>query len=267
VQPAPYDPPHTRERLRNGALRLVSLPAWLDSSSHETALIDRALAGVSPIARLVGLIVVVGLISAARNMAFVWLMLALALLSLATRPTAQLSTIAPVAAVATLMAALLMLPATLLGLSPASAVTRMAAKTFCTVSLTLGLAQGVSWPRMASALTGAHVPTSVVFVVDGALRGITILGRVAGRLAEALELRAVGRGGGHDASVGGVLGMTFLHAARLADAQAEAMACRGYDGRPTIAPRRSSRVATVCYAVCVLALVIVFVLLERAMGA
>lgn len=267
VEPPSYLPPRDRDGfLRDNLLRLASLPARLAPAEGGVSPADRLLAGVPAALRLVGLLVAVGCVSAASNMSFVWVVLAGLLVSLALRPTGQLRAIVPVSVGAALVGGLVLLPGAVAGMVPPSGVTRMVVKTFCTVGITLGFAQGVSWPRMAAALAALRVPAVLVLVLDSAVRGIAVLGRVATQLTEALALRSVGRNRDKSSSAGAVLGMTFVHASVFSQAQAEAMACRGYDGQHTAAAERTSGGAAVCYALALAALVAAFAWLERAMG-
>ena len=262
-----YEPPRDRDGfVRTNLLRLAALPARMAQAAGKPAFLDRLLQPVPALVRFAGLIVSVACVSAATNMAFVWVVFAAVLVSLALRPLPQLRATAPVAALAALIAGLVVLPGALMGMAPPSLVVRMAVKTFCTVGLTLGLAQGVPWSRMASALTGAHVPAAVVFVADAAMRGIFVLGRVAQHLNESLALRSVGHNQHKSGSAGAIMGMTFVRASIFAGEQAEAMACRGYDGTSTAAPERASRVAGVLYALAIICVVALFVWFERAMG-
>ena len=267
AEPPAYEPPRDRDGfVRTNLLRLAALPARMAQAAGKPAFLDRLLQPVPALVRFAGLIVSVVCVSAATNMAFVWVVFAAILVSLALRPLPQLRATAPVAALAALIAGLVVLPGALMGMAPPSLVVRMAVKTFCTVGLTLGLAQGVPWSRMASALTGAHVPAAVVFVADAAMRGIFVLGRVAQHLNESLALRSVGHNQHKSGSAGAIMGMTFVRASIFAGEQAEAMACRGYDGTSTAAPERASRVAGVLYALAIICVVALFVWFERAMG-
>ncbi|MDO4538988.1 MAG: energy-coupling factor transporter transmembrane component T, partial [Coriobacteriales bacterium] len=263
----PYEPEPDRDNyLRKNLLKLASIPARL-SPTQEGAAVDKILAAVPAALRLLGLVVAVACVSAATNMAFVWVVLGAALVSLATRPLTQLRAIAPVAFVGALIAGLVALPSVLMGLATPATVTRLASKTLCTLVLTLSLAQGVPWRHMAGALSAAHVPAALIFVIDGAVRGIAMLGRVATQLTEALSLRSVGKNHDKSASAGAVMGMTFLLASAHAHAQAEAMACRGFDGSSTATPQHSTAAARALYLLLLCGMVAAFVWFEQQMGA
>ena len=266
VEARPYDPPRDRDGfVRRNLLKLASTPARLSSVSGERFALARALEGVGAALRLLGLLVGVACTSAATNMAFVWLVFAYVLVTLALRPVGQLRIITSVACVAALVAALITMPAALMHMAPPSLVVRMGVKTFCTVGLTLSLAQDVPWSRVAAALVAAHVSAHVVFVIDAAVRGVVVLGRMASHLSESLALRSVGHNRHKTGSAAGVMGMTFVRASVFAAEQADAMACRGYDGVPTATPERPSAAASALYVLAVALLVALFFWLERAM--
>ena len=264
----PYEPPRDREGfLRDNLLRLAGVLAGVRAGGSPVSLADRLLGRVPAALRLVGLVVVAGCVSAATNMLFVWVVLAGVLCVLALRPAREIASVAGTALVAAILAALLTLPAVLLGSVPPSSLVRMAAKVFVTVSLVLGLTQNVSWSRLTAALSSLRLPGSVTFVLDAAMRGISLLGSAATGLSEALVLRSVGRNNDKTGSAAGVMGVTFSRASGLAARQAEAMACRGFDGTYPVSRERVPTPGGIAYAAGIIALVVLFAWLEHAMGA
>jgi cobalt/nickel transport system permease protein len=265
--PSAYDPPSDREGfLRGNVLRLAGALAGVRAGGSAASAVDRALGRVPAALRLLGLVVVVGCVSAATNALFVWVVLAIVLCQLALRPPRRIAAVAGTALAAAALAALLALPAVPLGAAPPSSVVRMAGKTFVSVSLVLGLTQGVAWGRLTSALASLRLPGSVTFVLDAAVRDVALLGRGAMALSEALALRSVGRNDGKAASAAGVMGVAFSKASGLASRQAEAMACRGFDGTYPVSRERVATPAGIAYVAGVVALVALFAWLEHAMA-
>ena len=103
---------------------------------------------------------------------------------------------------------------------------------------------------------------------DLAIRDLALLGRTAAELSESLACRSVGRNADKTASAAGVMGVTFIKAHGLAQAQAEAMACRGLDAgeAPALAARKRLGAGDVAYALLVVALLATFLWLEGAMA-
>lgn len=262
-----YEPQVRREGfLRKNILALTGLLVRVRVGAHAgvcASPIDRALVCAAVPARILGLLVMLVCVSLSANMAFTYLMLALVLVMLAARPAREIAPVVKTAGAVAAITALVMLPAALFG-QPSSAV-RMAAKSFVTVSLVLGLFQHVSWARVVAALRALRLPSQLVFVLDMALRDVELLGRAALELSDALALRSVGVA--HDATAGaaGVMGMTFLRAHELAARQGEAMWLRGFVGSYEPPRERVLTPATIGYAAAIAALVAAFIYLEGAM--
>ena len=262
---AGYVPAGDRDRfLRRNLLALLSMLEVFAGGPHGSCPAARAAGGVPVALRLLGVIALVAMVGLARNMAFVWLVLAAVLLALVLRPARETAAVARPALVLAVLSASLMLPAALLG--QPSVPVRMACKSFVTCSLVLGLARSTGAHDLVAALRRLGLPATACLVLDLAIRDLSLLGRTAADLTESLSLRCVGRDRDKTASAAGVVGVTFLKAHDLAQAQAEAMACRCFDG--DVAPAPPVRVAP--HAVAYLALLVVacaaFVRLEGAMA-
>lgn len=263
-----YEPPRDRDGfLRDNLLRLVSLLEVFRGGGRGSCLVARTVGRVDPRLRLVGTVAVAALVSAARNMAFVWCALAVVLAGLVVRPARELAAIVRPALAAAALVAVVALPAALLG-TP-SAPVRMGAKTLVTTSLVLGLARSLGAHGLVEALRRLRLPATAALVLDLAVRDLALLGQVAGELSRALALRCVGRNRDKAGSAAGVLGTTFLKAHDLAAAQYEAMACRGFDGLATVPPARrrpGEAAASALYALALALAAAAFALLEGAMA-
>ena len=89
---AAYVPPRDRDAfVRTNLLRIVSTLAAFDMRPHGGCPMARAYARVAAPTRLVGVVALVAMVSAARNMAFVWLVLAGLLACVAMRPAREIS--------------------------------------------------------------------------------------------------------------------------------------------------------------------------------
>lgn len=266
AEPEPaYEPPCDRDGfLRRNALSLASMLTVFRTPACPEGPVDRMLARVSPVLRLMGTIVCVGCVSAARNMAFVWVALAATLVVLASRPARRILSVARPALVVALLAALVNVPAVFLG-SP-SAPVRVLMKSFVTVTIVLGLSNTVQTERLFGALASLHVPSHVVLVCDLAIRDLALVGQVATSLNEALACRSIGHAADKSLGTAGVLGMTFVKASELARRQSDAMACRGFDGTFSVERERVITPAGIAYLVALACAVICFVYLEGAVA-
>lgn len=265
-----YEPAADRDGfLRKNLLSLASVLTKLRAeapSSEGLSQLDRLLARVPGAIRLVATLVLVTCVSMARNMAFVWAITAGWLVILASRPAARIRAVFLPALVAGLVAALVNLPALLLG--QANAPLRMGFKTLATVGLVANISQALGSEGLIAALRSWHLPPTLVTTLDLTLRDIVILGESALSLSEALALRSVGRDRTKTGSAAGVMGVTFLHAHTMATARAEAMELRGYGARDATASTRRRQPLgwpTLAYLALLACLIALFVYLEGAL--
>lgn len=265
VEDASYEPPSDRDAfLRKNVLSLASALALFRAGAtpvEELNALDRWLARVPGWVRLLATIALVACVSVARNMAFVWVVLVLGLVVLALRPASQIKLVMVPALVGGGLALLVNIPALLLG--QPSAPLRMAAKGLATVGLVANLAQALGSDGVVASLRACGLPAQAVTTIDLAIRDIVLLGESALRLSEALELRSVGKDNAKTSSVAGVMGITFVHAHRMATARAEAMELRGY-GNMRQAPHGRGRMswAVVGYVLVIALLAVAFAYLE-----
>lgn len=264
TEPAGYEPPADREGwLRRNLLSLFRLLAVFDAErlqAAETSSLDRLCAAASPAVRLACLLALVVCVTAAKNLAFVWTCAALLLAALALEPLPRLRAALAPTLVAVGLAALVNLPAALLG-QPA-ALARITSKTFVTAGAALLLAAITPVTDLARTL---RLPATACLTVDLALRNLALLAQTATTLSEALALRSVGHDVNKTGSAAGVIGATFLRSQDLARAQAEAMACRGYNGETPASARARLAPADVALLAGTALLAAFFVYLEAAL--
>ena len=268
TESAAYEPQRDRDGfLRKNILRLSSTLVVFRAQSSVAAgpsWSERVLLAVSAPARVLGVFALLVCMSLAKNMAFVWVMLTAELVLLASKPARRIRSVLVPALIATAASVVINAPALLMGQT--SAPVRMGAKVLATVVLVLGMAQSLGPEGLVFALRSLGFPVHITMAIDLALRDIALLGTSALQLSEALELRSVGKDRTKTSSAAGVMGVTFLHAQRMASAQAEAMELRGYGGSATF--RKQKIVVNgplVAYACVILMLVALFVYLEVSM--
>lgn len=232
------------------------------SGSGPASPLDRALSHVSPALRLAGLLVFVFLVLMSHSTLFLMLAACVDLVLVALRPVDGIRATLVPAFAASIVAAVLAIPAALMG--AAASMLFIAGKTLVNVSLVLGLSWSVPWNRLVGALKAYRVPDEIIFTLDTALKHIEILGRAASALNESLLLRSVGLTRGRyekTTSSAGVMGATFLRSYACSQAMDEAMTCRGFTGSYL---RRRERVLTpagVVYLAALMALVAAYLVL------
>lgn len=131
--------------------------------------------------------------------------------------------------IAALFAAVILLPAALLG-SPYS-LWMITPKVFASVTAVGLLSLNTRWDELTSALKLFFVPDLFIFVLDIAVKYILLLGEFALNMLHALKLRSVGKNEGKRAKLAGIAGLMFLKSREMAAEMHAAMECRGFTGR------------------------------------
>lgn len=132
------------------------------------------------------------------------------------------------ALVAAAFSLFLVLPALFLG--SGARVLLLPGKTFLTMCAVTILAERYAWHALTAALAAAHLPQTVIFLLDTTLRSILLLGEEAEQMLIALKLRSVGHNPRKGRAVSGVLGALFLRSRAMSEEMAEAMTCRCFTG-------------------------------------
>nr|WP_240541389.1 energy-coupling factor transporter transmembrane component T [Bifidobacterium santillanense] len=215
--------------------------------------VDRALCAVAPALRIIGVPAAIVCVNATRNMLFAYAMLAVVLVMLALRPARLIAAILKPTLVVCALSLVLGLPAVFIG--QADAPVRLVVKAFVSVAPVIALARTVPWNRLIAGLKGVGCPDSVIYVCDVTVQFIDILGRSMVSLLDALKLRSVGRDSRKLMSAGRVMGALFLRANTQARQMAEAMTCRGFDGRYRVRRDRLFTWPNAVYAVAVAAMI------------
>jgi cobalt/nickel transport system permease protein len=210
---------------------------------------------------LLGTLAAIVLVALTREFAFVFVVLTCLLLRLCAMPLADLRKIALLAVIAGSFSFVIMLPAALAG--NRYSLTMIPAKAVASV-LAVGIHASTSrWTETVHALRRLHVPSTLVFVLDIALKHIFMLGEFSLETLRALKLRSVGRGRGRRGSLAGVTGNLFIRSHQMSEAMYGAMLCRGFAGTYPVSGNVRPTKADLCYIAAGLALVALFLLLRR----
>ena len=94
--------------------------------------------------------------------------------------------------------------------------------------LQLQAAIGLKASQILALARKAHIPGTVIFIIDITFRYIVLLGNLMQDLLTAVSLRSIGRNDKKYNSVGGVMGVTFLRGTEMNKEMYEAMQCRGF---------------------------------------
>lgn len=168
------------------------------------------------------------LVSLSRNFFFVLLLFAFVLIRLCLLDTARMKAAILPACTATVFTALIMIPALFLGQT--KSLLNMTVRVFTCTGLLSIVSVTVRWNRLTEGLRFYRLPSIFIFTLDITLKFISLLGETALETLQALRLRSVGKNREKGRSLGGVLGMTLLHAKELSEELYGAMQLRGFDG-------------------------------------
>ncbi len=190
--------------------------------------LERDLLWVSPFFKLLDTLLFIVLLSVSRNFSYVYTMLAYVMVVLCLLPGESIRRVLPGSLLATLFAAVILIPAALAG-NRYSAV-MIPVKVFVTITAVNILSVSTRWDRITGALKRFHTPDLFIFVLDITIKYIVRLGEFALELLYALKLRSVGKNRRKYSSVGGIAGTLFLKSREMSEEMYHAMTCRGFTG-------------------------------------
>lgn len=202
------------------------------------------------------------LVSLARNYLFVLLMLAGVLVRACLLPTGALRRTMGAATAAAALAAIVMLPAVLIG-QPRSALV-LATKAFVSTGVALTVTLTTPAAETTGALAALGMPDIAILTIELALRGIVQLGTTACEALDALLLRSVGRNRDKRTALGGVGGVVLIRAARSSHDTLDAMRCRGFEGSYRRAVRHPTRLVDLAWVLAFALVVALFLNLQGA---
>ena len=184
-----------------------SLPAWL---------------------KLLIMLALIILVSATRNSTVIMAAGALVLMRLALLPAQDIGGIVKTALFAGALGAVLYAPAVIMNPAALGNGIRLVLKIMICVTAMGEFNRTTQWNHVTGAMRKFHVPGVVIFIIDITFRYIVLLGRLMENLLTAVSLRSVGKNDRKYASVGGVMGVTFLRGTEMNREMYEAMQCRGF---------------------------------------
>lgn len=178
--------------------------------------------------RLLLMIALIILVSVTQNGLVIMAVGAIPLVRLALMPAEDISAVVKAVLVAVIMAAVIFAPAVIMDPARLWNSLRVVAKILISVTLVGIFNRTTQWNHLTAALRKAHVPGTVIFIIDITFRYIVLLGNLMQDLLTAVSLRSVGLNDKKYNSVGGVMGVTFLRGTEMNKEMYEAMQCRGF---------------------------------------
>ena len=178
--------------------------------------------------RLLLMIALIILVSVTQNDLVIMAVGAVALVRLALMPAEDISAVVKAVLVAVIMAIVIFAPAVIMDPVRLWNSIRVVAKILISVTLVGIFNRTTQWNHLTAALRKAHIPGTVIFIIDITFRYIVLLGNLMQELLTAVSLRSVGRNDKKYNSVGGVMGVTFLRGTEMNKEMYEAMQCRGF---------------------------------------
>lgn len=178
--------------------------------------------------KLLLMIALIILVSVTQNDLVIMTVGAVALVRLALMPAEDISAVVKAVLLAVIMAAVIFAPAVIMDPVRLWNSIRVIAKILISVTLVGIFNRTTQWNHLTAALRKAHIPGTVIFIIDITFRYIVLLGNLMQDLLTAVSLRSVGRNDKKYNSVGGVMGVTFLRGTEMNKEMYEAMQCRGF---------------------------------------
>lgn len=178
--------------------------------------------------KLLLMIALIILVSVTQNDLVIMAVGAAALVRLALMPAEDISAVVKAVLVAVIMAAVIFAPAVIMNPVRLWNSIRVIVKILISVTLVGIFNRTTQWNHLTAALRKAHIPGTVIFIIDITFRYIVLLGNLMQDLLTAVSLRSIGRNDKKYNSVGGVMGVTFLRGTEMNKEMYEAMQCRGF---------------------------------------
>ncbi len=178
--------------------------------------------------KLLLMIALIILVSVTQNDLVIMAVGAAALVRLALMPAEDISAVVKAVLVAVIMAAVIFAPAVIMDPVRLWNSIRVIVKILISVTLVGIFNRTTQWNHLTAALRKAHIPGTVIFIIDITFRYIVLLGNLMQDLLTAVSLRSIGRNDKKYNSVGGVMGVTFLRGTEMNKEMYEAMQCRGF---------------------------------------
>ena len=178
--------------------------------------------------RLLLMIALIILVSVTQKDLVIMAVGAVALVRLALMQAEDIGAVVKAVLVAVIMAAVIFAPAVIMDPARLWNSIRVVAKILISVTLVGIFNRTTQWNHLTAVLRKAHIPGTVIFIIDITFRYIVLLGNLMQELLTAVSLRSVGRNDKKYNSIGGVMGVTFLRGTEMNKEMYEAMQCRGF---------------------------------------
>ena len=178
--------------------------------------------------RLLLMIALIILVSVTQNNLVIMAVGAAVLVRLAMMSAEDISAVVKAVLVAVIMAVVIFAPAVIMDPVRLWNSIRVVAKILISVTLVGIFNRTTQWNHLTAVLRKAHIPGTVIFIIDITFRYIVLLGNLMQDLLTAVSLRSIGRNDKKYNSVGGVMGVTFLRGTEMNKEMYEAMQCRGF---------------------------------------
>ena len=178
--------------------------------------------------KLILMIALIILVSVTQNDLVIMAVGAVALVRRALMPAEDIGAVVKAVLVAVIMAAVIFAPAVIMDPARLWNSIRVVAKILISVTLVGIFNRTTQWNHLTAVLRKAHIPGTVIFIIDITFRYIVLLGNLMQELLTAVSLRSVGRNDKKYNSIGGVMGVTFLRGTEMNKEMYEAMQCRGF---------------------------------------
>ncbi len=178
--------------------------------------------------RLLLMIALIILVSVTQNNLVIMAVGAAVLVRLAMMSAEDISAVVKAVLVAVIMAVVIFAPAVIMDPARLWNSLRVVAKILISVTLVGIFNRTTQWNHLTAVLRKAHIPGTVIFIIDITFRYIVLLGNLMQDLLTAVSLRSIGRNDKKYNSVGGVMGVTFLRGTEMNKEMYEAMQCRGF---------------------------------------
>lgn len=214
----------------------------------------------SPVASLLFLLLLILLCVTSSQAYFLHSVAALLLVFLALQDGRLIRQLLFPALAAAFFSFLILLPAICFTANPLTLL--LPCKTLLTVLASGIFARLYPWNVITSAISWFHVPQSLIFILDTALRYIYLLGNLSRDALTALKLRSVGHNPQKSRAMAGILGNLFLKSQDMALEMHQAMACRGFTGAYPHSHRLPFRPSDIGLLAVGLALLFIYLRLE-----
>ncbi|MCR4436788.1 MAG: energy-coupling factor transporter transmembrane component T [Clostridiales bacterium] len=137
-------------------------------------------------------------------------------------------------------------------------------KVFATVTAVNMLSHSTKWNAITGAVKSFFVPDIFILVLDITIKYIFLLGEFSLNMLYSLKLRSVGKNGDKYTSLSGVAGTMFIKSKEMAEDMYSAMECRGFTGEYRRYQKIKFTFADFLYIMIHMAIIFVFIYLERA---